>query len=97
MRIPDDISVVGFNESEATLLEPQLTSVREFPEELGRHLAEFVQRRIESSDREPQHLTIPTRVVIRKSTAPLNGRPLGAAKTLSVKVVGSSKETRQMS
>jgi DNA-binding LacI/PurR family transcriptional regulator len=68
LRIPDDISVAGFNDSEASLMNPALTSVREFPEELGRHLAEFVLRRIQEPEREPQQLTIPTRVVVREST-----------------------------
>jgi DNA-binding LacI/PurR family transcriptional regulator len=70
-RVPDDVSVAGFNDTEGALMDPPLTSVREFPEELGKHLAEFVLRRIQRPDREPQHLTIPTRVVLRKSTRPL--------------------------
>ena len=49
-------------------MHPALTSVREFPEELGKHLAEFVMRRIREPNREPQQLTIPTRVVLREST-----------------------------
>ncbi len=72
LSIPGDISVAGFNDSEATLMDPPLTSVREFPEELGTHLAEFVQRRIQKPDREPQSLTIPTRLVIRQSTKPVS-------------------------
>jgi DNA-binding LacI/PurR family transcriptional regulator len=68
LSIPDDVSVAGFNDTEGALMDPPLTSVREFPEELGKHLAEFVLRRIQSPGREPQHLTIPTRVVPRQST-----------------------------
>lgn len=68
LSIPGDISVAGFNDSEAALLYPTLTSVREFPEELGRHLAEFALRRLETPDRAPQQLTIPTRVIVREST-----------------------------
>jgi DNA-binding LacI/PurR family transcriptional regulator len=87
MSIPDDISVAGFNDSEGALMDPPLTSVREFPEELGRHLAEFVQRRIQTPEREPQSLTIPTRIVIRKSTrARIAGRdelPVAYSGTLS--------------
>jgi DNA-binding LacI/PurR family transcriptional regulator len=75
LNIPDDISVAGFNDSEGALMDPPLTSVREFPEELGTHLAEFVQRRIQKLDREPQSLTIPTRIVIRQSTRPLTRIP----------------------
>jgi LacI family transcriptional regulator len=72
LSIPADISVAGFNDSEGALMDPPLTSVREFPEELGTHLAEFVQRRIQTPDREPQTLTIPTRLVLRKSTRALS-------------------------
>ena len=68
LRVPDDICVAGFNDSEALLMDPPLTSVREFPEELGRHLAQFVLRRLQEPDRKPQQLTIPTRVVEREST-----------------------------
>ena len=68
LSIPDDVSVAGFNDSEGALMDPPLTSVREFPEELGKHLAEFVLRRIQSPDRDPQQLTIPTRIVVRQST-----------------------------
>lgn len=68
MVIPDDISVAGFNDSEGALMDPPLTSVREFPEELGKHLAEFALRRIKQPDRPPQKLTIPTRLVLRQST-----------------------------
>jgi DNA-binding LacI/PurR family transcriptional regulator len=72
LRIPDDISVAGFNDSEASLFDPPLTSVREFPEELGKHLAEFVLRRIQEPERDPQQLTIPTQVVTRNSTHPVD-------------------------
>lgn len=68
LKVPDDISVTGFNDSEAELLAPPLTSVREFPDELGMHLAEFVLRRLDNPDREPQQLTIPTKVMAREST-----------------------------
>jgi DNA-binding LacI/PurR family transcriptional regulator len=76
LRIPEDISVAGFNDSEASFMHPTLTSVQEFPEELGKHLAEFVLRRIQEPEREPQQLTIPTRVVVREST---RARPADAA------------------
>jgi DNA-binding LacI/PurR family transcriptional regulator len=49
-------------------------SVREFPEELGRHLAEFALKGIEAPEREPQQLTIPTRVIVRESTRSIPGK-----------------------
>lgn len=71
LSIPGDISVAGFNDSEGALMDPPLTSVREFPEELGKHLAEFALRRIQQPDREPQQIVIPTKVVLRESTRAL--------------------------
>lgn len=82
LGIPDDVSVAGFNDSDAALMDPPLTSVREFPEELGKHLADFVLRRIQSPEREAQHLIIPTRIVLRRSIkniAPQAARPNGSS------------------
>jgi DNA-binding LacI/PurR family transcriptional regulator len=69
VSIPRDISVAGFNDTEAGLMHPTLTTVREYPEELGQHLAEFVLRRMKEPGREAQQLVIPTRVVVGDSTA----------------------------
>jgi DNA-binding LacI/PurR family transcriptional regulator len=80
LQVPHDICVTGFNDSEALLLNPPLTSVREFPEELGKHLAEFVVRRLQEPGRKPQQLTIPTRVVVRESTRTRTAAPAGTAR-----------------
>ena len=69
--VPDAISVAGFNDTEAPLFQPPLTSVREFPEELGRHLVDFALQRIERPDAPPQQLTIPTQVIPRASVRAL--------------------------
>jgi DNA-binding LacI/PurR family transcriptional regulator len=74
LRIPEDLSVAGFNDSEASFFQPPLTSVCEFPEEIGRHLAELALRRIEEPDREPRQLTLATRVVLRESTRVVQSR-----------------------
>jgi LacI family transcriptional regulator len=84
LSIPEDISIAGFNDSEASLMYPPLTSVREFPEELGRHLSEFVLKRVQSPGRQPQQLTIPTRVIVRESTRPLLGNKPEAARSDSL-------------
>ncbi|MGI8960594.1 MAG: LacI family DNA-binding transcriptional regulator, partial [Bryobacteraceae bacterium] len=80
LEIPQDISVAGFNDSEGALMTPPLTSVREFPDELGKHLAEFVVRRVQKPDRQPQRLTIPTQVVVRESTRSISARPLSGSR-----------------
>lgn len=85
LSVPDDISVAGFNDSEAALMDPPLTSVREFPEELGRHLAEFALRRVQEPRREPQQLVIPTQVMVRASTKALSpAGPLAIVAATSV-------------
>lgn len=65
--IPDDISVAGFNDTLGELLHPGLTTAREFPKELGSHLAEFTLQRIQEPSLPPQQLTIPTELVRRES------------------------------
>jgi LacI family transcriptional regulator len=67
IRIPDDISVAGFNDTIGEVLHPGLTTVREFPKELGGHLAEFAMRRIHEPDLLPQQLVMPTELIRRES------------------------------
>ena len=67
IRIPDDISVAGFNDTIGEVLHPGLTTVREFPKELGGHLAEFVIRRIHEPGLLPQQLVMPTELIRRES------------------------------
>lgn len=80
LRVPNDICVTGFNDSESLLMDPPLTSVREFPEELGKHLAEFVLRRLQEPGRKPQQLTMPTRIVLRESTRARSVETAGSAR-----------------
>jgi DNA-binding LacI/PurR family transcriptional regulator len=69
VRIPDDISVASITDTDTPLFHPPLTSVKEFPEELGRQLAEFALNRLRSPSRPAQQVTIPTRLQIRQSVA----------------------------
>lgn len=79
VSIPQDVNVIGFNDTEAPLFYPPLSSVREFPEELGRHLAEFLLNRIQKPSLPRQHMTIPTQLVLRDSVQPLR-EPVAAAR-----------------
>jgi LacI family transcriptional regulator len=68
LRIPDDISVAGFNDtSEAASLNPPLTSVRVFTEQAGKQMAEMVLKKIGRPEQEPEMITIPTQLVKRES------------------------------
>ena len=67
-EVPQVISVAGFNDTlEATVLHPPLTTVRAFPQHVGRTLAELVLSRINEPNREPQERIIPTQVIRRQS------------------------------
>jgi LacI family transcriptional regulator len=75
MRIPEDISVAGFNDTMGDVLHPGLTTVREFPRELGAHLAEFTLRRIQEPDLPFQQLLMPTELIRRESVSRIITRP----------------------
>ena len=65
--VPNDISVAGFNDTIGSVLHPALTTAREFSKEQGRHLAEFVLRRIHEPEQAPQQVVIPTELIRRDS------------------------------
>jgi LacI family transcriptional regulator len=67
LRVPEDISVAGFNDIEAAVMHPPLTSVRQFPEQAGRRLAEMILARVSSPEIAPQQAVIPTQLVKRES------------------------------
>lgn len=79
LSIPEDISIIGFNDTaEASALHPPLTSVRVFPEQIGKQLAELLLRRISRPDLPSQLTTLPTQLVRRESCISLSaGQPSG--------------------
>jgi LacI family transcriptional regulator len=71
LRVPEDVSVVGVGDrAEAAGLYPALSTLRGFPEQVGRHLAELVLNRIEHSDLPPQRVVIPSQFIKRDSCCP---------------------------
>jgi LacI family transcriptional regulator len=68
LRVPDDISIVGIGDRpEARVLTPSLTTLWAYPEQVGRHLAELVLKRITTPDTPPQQVILPTRIIERNS------------------------------
>lgn len=67
LSVPKDISVVGCDDTVGTWLYPTLSTIREFPEHLGKNLVEAVLTRIEDPGQKPQLITIPTEFVRRSS------------------------------
>jgi len=70
LRTPQDISVAGFDDFEAAILHPHLTTIRVFAEQVGRRLAETVLNRLKSPSTPPQQSTIATQLVKRESCGP---------------------------
>jgi LacI family transcriptional regulator len=67
LRIPHDVSVVGFGDLGGATLQPPLTTVRVFVEQIGKQLVEMVHKRIEMPSLPPQQLTFSTQLVKRES------------------------------
>ncbi|GCE31308.1 LacI family transcriptional regulator [Dictyobacter alpinus] len=71
LRVPEDISVVGFDDSPfASFVTPALTTVRQPSYELGRVGIETLYRVMEGQSIEGTRIELSTRLIVRDSTAP---------------------------
>jgi len=74
LRVPEDLSVVGFDDVEhATIVTPMLTTVRQPLAEMGRTAVSLLTRLIERQSFEALHVELATRLVVRQSTGPPPG------------------------
>jgi LacI family transcriptional regulator len=79
LRLPRDLSVVGFDDSEhASLITPALTTVRQPLAEMGRTAVSLLRRLLDGQRVETLHVELGTRLVVRDSTAPPS-RPKASA------------------
>jgi LacI family transcriptional regulator len=70
LRIPEDLSVVGFDDTpEAEAAHPGLTTVHQPLKELGRMAVGLLVRLLDDQRLEPLHVELATRLVVRSSTA----------------------------
>lgn len=81
LKIPEDMSVAGCNDTVGPWLYPGLTTIREFPEQLGKNLVEVLLNRIANSQQALQQVTIPTELIKRESCRPVS--QVAKAKTSS--------------
>ncbi|SRR5579883_1266050 len=82
LRVPDDISVVGFDDVPlATLVQPPLTTIRQPTRELGHLAARFLLQRIARRDGPHQGSVLPCQLVVRASSGPA---PIAAANITTV-------------
>jgi LacI family transcriptional regulator len=70
LRVPEDLSIVGFDDVEhATIVTPELTTVRQPLAEMGRTAGSLLMRLLERQRFETLHVEFATRLVVRDSTA----------------------------
>ena len=67
LKVPDDLSIVRCNNTYGALLQPPLTTIQEYPEQLGNQLAKFILTRISQPELPPRQVTIPPELVKRES------------------------------
>jgi LacI family transcriptional regulator len=69
--VPDDLSVVGFDDThQAVIVTPRLTSVSQPLAELGRTGVSLLIRLLEGQRLDGLRMELATRLVVRDSTAP---------------------------
>ena len=73
-RIPDDVAVIGFDDTTvATATRPALSSIRQPIEAMGAETVNLLLRVMADPDSEPQQSILETELVVRESTAGSRG------------------------
>jgi LacI family transcriptional regulator len=73
LRVPDDLSVVGFdNIPESALAIPPLTTVNQPIRKMGQRAVELLIEMIRGETGQPSHITLETDLVVRQSTRALS-------------------------
>ncbi|GAB2858156.1 LacI family DNA-binding transcriptional regulator [Actinoallomurus bryophytorum] len=73
VRVPEDVSVVGFNDIDAAAhVRPALTTVQQPFADMGRRAADILLTALDSteSDEISQRIVLPTKLIVRDSTGP---------------------------
>jgi LacI family transcriptional regulator len=71
LRIPEDISVVGFDDIPlASLAYPKLTTVRQPLVQIGQVAVRLLLEKLENPEREARRVTLATELIVRDSSAP---------------------------
>jgi DNA-binding LacI/PurR family transcriptional regulator len=77
LRIPEDLSVIGYdNTSLCNIVDPRLTSINMPVEELGRKVIDLLVGKIEGAEKTKQRIRLLPTLIIRHSTARLKKKEL---------------------
>jgi LacI family transcriptional regulator/LacI family repressor for deo operon, udp, cdd, tsx, nupC, and nupG len=72
LKIPDDISIVGFDDIQwARVISPSITVIRQPAYEMGRRIAELFFQKVKDPEREPVQIILQPKLIVRQSTAPV--------------------------
>jgi len=75
LRVPEDISLVGFDDIPfAAYCDPPLTTIAQPAETFGRKAVEMLIGLIEKNPMAPRHVVLPFELALRGSTAPLSSK-----------------------
>jgi LacI family transcriptional regulator len=85
LRVPEDISIVGFDDIQAAaFLNPSLTTIRQPLQRMGDLAAKTLLSRIRETDSEPDEIFVIPELIVRDSTvAPRRAEKSGSARTRS--------------
>jgi LacI family transcriptional regulator len=73
VRIPNDMSLVGFDDTEeALLIDPPLTTVRVDKEKIGYLCIQTLLERLSRPGRSPRRVVLPTKLVIRETVSSIS-------------------------
>ena len=68
-RVPEDVAVIGFDDSQAAVLaSPKLSTVRQPIEAMGMELASILLKQISTGDGTPRNVVLDTKLILREST-----------------------------
>lgn len=73
LRVPNDMSVIGFDDIESDLFQnPPLSTIRVSKIDMGSEAFRMVSEILQKKSRGPRKVIIPVELVVRQSTCPLN-------------------------
>jgi LacI family transcriptional regulator len=71
LRIPQDISIMGFDDvPQASFVYPKLTTIRQPLEQMGQIAVKLLLERIKDRSLPTQHIALPTQLIVRDSCGP---------------------------
>jgi LacI family transcriptional regulator len=73
LRIPDDISIIGFDDiPQASLTRPALTTIRQPLEKMGRVATQMLLDLLNNPERKGKRIELPTELVVRDSCSSIS-------------------------